>query len=89
MKKIINGKHYNTDNAVKIGEHTIGDRTRIIYLKEALYKTPRSKDYFLAGESGPLGPYAAYTGSNTYTHGEGIRPITDTQACAWMDYYIA
>lgn len=88
MKKIINGKHYDTTNATIIGQHQIGRPDRRVYLKEGLYHTPRSKDFFLAGESGPYGPYAKYLGDNTYGYGEGVRPLTVPQAVEWAKHYL-
>jgi len=84
MKKTINGKVYDTHKAVMITCRTTGVMGENEYLSESLYKTPRSGHYFLAGESGPWGIYAKYTGNNIYTSGTGVRPLTEDQARDWL-----
>ena len=58
MKKIINGKLYNTETAKKLAEYS-NDCTWSDFrcLEEALYRK-RTGEYFLYGSGGPLTGYA-------------------------------
>ena len=83
MKKIINGKMYNTDTARKVAscEHGEGPRD-FRYYYETLY-CKRTGEYFLAGEGGPMTKYSVSTGQNSWRGGEKIIPLTYEQALAW------
>jgi len=55
VKKIINGFRYDTDKAVEIGRHETGTNTEDhLYFQATLYKTKRSKRYFIAGYGGMM-----------------------------------
>ena len=85
MKRIINGKLYNTDTAraVKTIDHGDGPRD-FHYYSETLYKK-RTGEYFLAGEGGPLTKYRQTVGQNSWRGGEGIIPLTYEEALAWAE----
>ena len=85
MKKIINGKMYNTETAKKIGWWSNGasysDFNRI---EEALY-LKKTGEYFLFGEGGPMTGYAESCGDNCWSGGSAIRPMTEEQAKRWAE----
>lgn len=84
MKKIINGKLYNTETAKKLAEfqspHSYSD---FEYFEEALYQK-RTGEYFLAGRGNALSKYSeVYAGASH--SGERITPISYAQAQQWAE----
>lgn len=75
MKKIINGKVYDTATAQKIAEWEINLPTDINYLCESLY-LKKTGEYFIFGSGGANTRYAAVSGSGNFRSGELIVPIT-------------
>ena len=53
MKRIIEGKMYNTDTATCIGSYEYSNLRDYRYLYEELYQKKNGK-FFLSGEGGPL-----------------------------------
>lgn len=85
MKKIINGKLYDTETAKKIASCYHGESTRDFrYYSESLYRK-RTGEYFLAGEGGPMSKYAKSAGQNSWTGGEAIIPLTYSEATEWAE----
>jgi len=85
MKKIINGRLYNTDTARKVAGYwnRLSERD-FGYCREALY-CKRTGEYFLAGEGGPQSKYSRSTGQNSWSGGEGIIPLTYGDAKEWAE----
>lgn len=84
MRKIINGRLYNTDTAKEIGTYSndLGyDDFR--FLSETLYRK-RTGEYFLYGEGGPMTQYAQPVGDMTGS-GEDITPLSLDQAKKWAE----
>lgn len=85
MKKIIDGKKYDTDTARKVASCEHGDGPRDFrYYSESLY-CKRTGEYFLAGEGGPMTLYSHRTGDNSWSGGEAIFPLTYEQAREWAE----
>lgn len=85
MKKIINGKSYDTTTAREVASTYHGDGPRDFhYYSETLY-CKRTGEYFLAGEGGPMTKYSHSTGQNSWSGGEKIFPITLAEAKEWME----
>ena len=86
MKAIINGKRYDTENAVLIGSDSGGQGKRDFrWYEESLYKTKRSGAFFLAGEGGPMSRWAQSTGLNSWSSGGGILPLSREAALEWAE----
>lgn len=89
MKSIINGKRYDTEKSILVGEG--GSRglsiTDFGYWEAGLYVTPRSGAYFLAGSGGPMTMWAKPCGSGR-TGGEGIIPLSGDGALEWAERYL-
>jgi hypothetical protein len=86
MKKIINGKCYNTETATNLCTYWNGLSGRDFRnLSEGLYRTKKGA-YFLAGEGGPMSKYSRPCGDMT-GGGEGLEPITKSEALEWMEKY--
>lgn len=84
MKKVINGKTYNTETASTIGfysaPYSVNDHH---YFKETLYKTKKG-NFFLAGEGGGLTKYARQCGDSV-CYGDGIIPLDPDSALSWVE----
>ena len=88
MKKIINGKLYDTETAKEIaGDSYNGSVTDFHYWEETLYKK-RTGEYFLYGKGGPLSKYAKRYEQNGRVGGEAIQPMTYAEATAWAEEHM-
>lgn len=88
MRKIIDGKVYDTETAQLIGSGGGTAYPRDFhYYHESLYRT-RKGAYFLAGEGGALSHYSrpAYGGGSC--GGEGIIPISAEDALEWAQNHL-
>ncbi len=85
MKRIINGKIYNTDTAYRIGNFSTdcgpGD---FRYEDTDLYKTKKGA-YFISGEGGALSCWAKSCG-NGQRGGSGIKSMTTAEALIWCEF---
>lgn len=83
MKKIINGKLYDTRTAKLVGDYSrrYGDFSDY---DEELYKK-RTGEFFLFGEGGPMSAYAKPEGMNSWSGGSDIRPLTYEEAREWAE----
>jgi hypothetical protein len=86
MKKILNGRRYDTETATEIASAWNGcSRSDFKFLLETLYKT-ESGTWFLAGEGGALTKYAeVLEGGRSRCGGEEIIPVTAAEAKAWLE----
>ena len=89
MKKVIEGRLYNTDTAKCLGEWSnnigYGD---LNYLCETLYRT-KSGAYFLYGEGGANTKYSISEGNNSWSGGEHIQPMDLDAAKEWAEEYLS
>lgn len=83
MKKVIEGKLYNTDTAKLLGAWSNEARS-FNYVKEELYRT-KAGAYFLYGEGGAMTQYAVSTSDNNWTGGEQIHPMSPSAARKWAE----
>lgn len=87
MKKIINGKVYDTDTAKMVGSwdnrHPAND---FAYCSEELYRK-KTGEFFLHGEGGALSRYASHSGDNS-GWGEEIIPLTYNAAQEWAEKHL-
>lgn len=93
MKYIINGKRFDTDKAILIAEtdNIDGNTSRrdFRFWEAALYKTPRSGAYFLAGRGGPMSIFARKVGQNEWSGGECIIPFESREASlSWAQEHL-
>lgn len=87
MKKIINGKRYDTDTATLIGSTGYGCPSDFEYWTEDLYRK-KTGEFFLHGEGGPMSRYSRKTGQNEWSWGEEIRPLSLKEAQEWGEKYL-
>lgn len=89
MKKIINGKLYDTDTARFIGSWAnTGDYRSWSYVHEELY-CKRTGEYFLYGEGGPMTQYSHSLGDNSWSGGEQIIPLSFAKAREWGEEHLS
>lgn len=84
MKKVINGKIYDTATAQEVGSWDNGIYGDLSSLEETLYRK-RTGEYFLHGMGGARTKYATSSGDNSWSGGEKIIPLTWESACKWAE----
>ena len=85
MKKIIDGRRYDTDTATLLGSNSYSGSVRdFAWWEETLY-VKRTGEYFLLGEGGPATKYATQIDRNNWSGGWRIMPLTIEEAKAWTE----
>lgn len=88
MKKIINGKIYDTATAkLCAAAASGGSYSDFDYWHEALYRK-KTGEYFLHGEGGPMSKYAESCGQNEWRGGEKIIPLSYEAAQKWAEEHL-
>lgn len=88
MKRIINGKKYDTATAKEIGSASNGGGWRdFSHWEETLYRK-KTGEFFLFGEGGPMTCYSVSCGQNSWSGGSAIRPLTEAEAKEWAERYL-
>lgn len=88
MKKIINGKRYDTETATQVGYwENMADIRNFGYVCETLYRK-RGGEHFLHGEGGASTKYAKSYGLNEWGFGERIMPMTHEEARQWAEEHL-
>ena len=85
MKRIINGKRYNTETATTVATASWGSAGDFRAFQESLYLTQRG-NWFLAGEGGPLTKWARPAEGGGTCGGAGIIPMTENDALDWLEF---
>jgi hypothetical protein len=87
MKKVIEGKVYNTASATELGSRSYGTNLRDFhYVSESLYVT-KNGAFFIAGEGGALSKYSESLGQNSYSSGSGMSVLDATAALACAESF--
>lgn len=84
MKKVIDGKRYDTETAQLCGEAEYGNRSDFRWAHECLYQK-RTGEFFLYGEGGALSAYRKEVSLNQWEGGEKIIPLTEAGARKWAE----
>lgn len=84
MRKIIDGKLYDTETAKVVGDYQYSNYTDFNYFYECLYKK-RTGEYFLYYEGGPASKYSKYVGSGTTSGSSGIEPLDYFEAQKFVE----
>lgn len=87
MKKIINGRLYNTETAKLVGSAGHSHPGNFSFWHEELYQK-KTGEFFLYGEGGPMSKYSRSVDCNTFTGGEEIIPLTVKEAKEWAEKYL-
>ena len=88
MKKIINGKLYDTETARELGMDCFSNSRDFHYWCERLYRK-KTGEFFLYGKGGPLSKYAVSTGDNGWSGGEKIIPLSIQAAREWTEEHLS
>lgn len=88
MKKIINGKTYNTDTAKKIAVKEYGDSTKDLFYSERSLYQKKDGEYFIHSCGGAGTIYATEKENGWTGSGEVIEPVTAKEAEEFMSVYI-
>lgn len=85
MKKIINGKRYDTETSEVISEWDNSlDCGNFRYYEETLYRT-RNGNWFLHGKGGQLSPYAEISDNGRCRDGSAdLLAFTPDEAADWL-----
>lgn len=83
MKRIINGKMYNTETAELIDSHESGYPEDHDYEYEALYQK-KTGEFFLYGKGEVASRYRVYYGGNEWGGSSRITPYTESEAKKWL-----
>lgn len=87
MRKVINGRTYNTATSKRVGSWNNGHYNNDFnYCREDLYRNTKGA-YFLHGEGGALSKYATHSGDSS-GWGEEIIPMTAEEAQAWAEKHL-
>ncbi len=88
MKKIINGKVYDTETAINLGSwENFWDARDIDYVKETLFRK-RTNEFFLHGEGGARSYYATID-TDRMIGGEAILPMSYESARQWAEDHLS
>jgi hypothetical protein len=88
MKKVINGKVYDTSTAKRLGEYEPSPyRTDFHWYCETLYQK-KTGEFFLAGEGNAASKYSRSVGQNEWCGGEQIKPLIYAEAQAWAEEHL-
>jgi len=88
MKKVIAGKVYDTATAQRLAYwENMADTRDFHQYSETLYRK-KTGEYFLHGEGGPLTQYAQTVGTNSWSGGERIMPMTYSEAQKWAEDHL-
>lgn len=84
MKRVIDGKLYNTETATHIGaDKSNHPRSDFNYEDTSLYVTAKGA-FFIAGQGGALSRWCTFEG-NCRSGGEGIQALTTAEALQWAE----
>lgn len=87
MKKVINGKKYNTETAKEMACVSYGAKRDFQFWEEILYQK-KTGEFFLYGIGGPMSKYAVLSGQNQWTGSEKITMLTLDDAKKWAEKYL-
>lgn len=87
MKKIINGKKYDTDTAEFVCFTSYGNGSSDFrHWSEELYRK-KTGEYFIYGEGGALSKYACSVAQNEMCGSEQIKPVSYEYAQKFVEEY--
>ena len=85
MKKVIDGKVYNTETATQIANWDNGCYGGdFSACEETLYVT-KNGTYFVHGEGGAMSRWSRSCGSNSVCGGEGVEVLSKKAALEWCE----
>ena len=89
MKRIIDGKTYNTETAERLAGASDGNRHgdgSAYWTTETLYRTKKGA-FFIAGRGNALSPYGQPDGYGMSMPGSAIRALSEAEVRQWVERY--
>jgi hypothetical protein len=88
MRKVIDGKVYDTETAEEICNVSgnISDRGKFNYDETRLYRT-RKGQFFISGHGGPRSRWAVSTGQGSWSGGDGLRLVDESDARSMVEHH--
>lgn len=88
MKKVIDGKVYDTDTAKELGEYEPNPyRSNFNWYCETLYQK-KTGEFFLHGDGNANSKYSRSCGQNEWCGDEKIVPLTYGEAQKWAEKHL-
>lgn len=87
MRKIINGRMYNTETAKLVVKDRGDDVRSFDYFEEELYRK-KTGEFFLHGKGGPRSRYSEAVGYFGSRGGENIIPMTEDEAREYLERFV-
>lgn len=87
MKKIINGRRYDTETAQQVAEYQHSSPSEFDYFVETLYRK-KGGEFFLHGYGHAASPYCEWLDSSTRSAGERLMPMTYSEAQEWAEKHL-
>lgn len=88
MRRIINGKKYDTETAEEVGYASSGgSKCDFSYWEETLFKK-KTGEFFLSGEGHGFTRWACSCG-NMSGYGHGLEPISLEEATEWGERHLS
>ena len=85
MKRIINGKTYNTATAQHVCDLACSSNPGdFSYHDTSLYRSPKGQ-FFVCGEGGAMSMWSESAGPNSWSGGKGLRLVDEAEARAIME----
>lgn len=88
MKKIINGRLYNTETAEYIGYDEYGNVGDCHWWCESLFKK-RTGEFYLFCEGGAFSQYGKQLRYNEWSEGRDIMPLSIAAAKEWAEDHLS
>ncbi|MDO4797211.1 MAG: hypothetical protein Q4A01_04225 [Coriobacteriales bacterium] len=89
MKRIINGRKYDTETAQKAGEwENCVDSNNFHYCHETLYRKVKG-EFFLHGEGHAMSRYRKCDADGTRYWGATILPLSEGEAREWAEEHLS
>ena len=85
MRKIIDGKSYDTGTAREVGSWDNGCFANDFHHESETLHRKKTGEYFLHGEGGPMSRYAEARGTSSWVGGERIMPLSWDDARRWAE----
>lgn len=85
MRKIIDGKSYDTGTAREVGSWDNGRFVNDFHYESETLHRKKTGEYFLHGEGGPMSRYAEARGTSSWVGGERIMPLSWDDARRWAE----
>ena len=87
MKKIINGRRYDTETAKLVGYTSYSTPGDLYYWCEDLY-LKRTGEFFIHGQGGPMSKYSECLSEDEWGYGHEIKPLSLEEAQEWVEKYL-